>query len=230
MNNQNLIKNTKLEENTSVEINSIQNDRDLDTFDYQQRLIKNYLKYVEHTGDCSYLKIFNENEIELEKQNKTEQKKCLSENQDAIEEICLSIKELLENIAQEKLDEINSESVRSALEGVSATTKNPYLITELNDRHYKLGQILSHVINIGKKYEKQDKVIDEAIKDLTYFHKYIKYHAQPTKLKNDLIYITDSKLYLHRLNSYLDNMITTTNTLVNAIDIILNSKEEEITK
>ncbi len=219
---------------------------------FKERLIRNFITYVKQTGDCNYLSLLNANKLELNKDTKIESlkeqkilekintlyddnklegnketeietsqtQKILIKIDTNISESCLNLKDIIKQFAESLHPTNQSENIRNLLEDITNPTQTPYLITALKEEHKKLARFLDLIIAIAKK--KGDQSLKQFIRDLTYYREYISYHAQPTKIQHDLSQISDSFLYLRRLNQYLDLL---PETVTNLIDIMANTSE-----
>lgn len=184
---------------------------------FQERLIRNFITYVKQTGDCNYLSLLYANKLELEKEEEaTEEKETLIQIHNNIAEISLNLKDIVKQFAESLHPANDSDNIRNLLEDINQPTPTPYLITALKQEQEKLTRLLNSIITIAKK--KQDKSLKQFIRDLTYYHQYIQEYAQPTKIQHNLSQMSDSFLYLRRLNQYLDLLPETVNNLIEAME------------
>lgn len=190
---------------------------------FQERLIRNFITYVKQTGDCNYLSLLYANKLELETEvETTQEKETLTQINTNVAEICLNLKDIIRQFAESLHPANDSDNIRNLLEDINQPTVTPYLNTALKQEHEKLSRLLNSLIAIAQK--KQDKSLKQFIRDLTYYHQYIQENAQATKIQHDLSQISDSFLYLRRLNQYLDILPETVNNLIDAME---NLSEEE---
>ncbi|MGY6528389.1 MAG: hypothetical protein ACXITR_00525 [Cyanobacterium sp.] len=182
---------------------------------FHQRLVRNFIAYVKLTGDCSYQNLLNSYQLQEEEVTAEQQEDFLSDVEDRVSIICLNMKDIVKQFAESLPSGNQVQSLRNSLEGVEESTPAPYLITTLKEEHKKLSYCLDSVVNVAKSFN--DKSLVQFIRDLTYFHQYIQYHAQPTKIQHDLTQIGDLSLYLRRLNEYLDLIPETVDNIIDAI-------------
>ncbi len=152
--------------------------------------------------------------------------KAIEETQESISQICLNLKEILRAFGDKFHWKTSQENLRNSLEKIQKTTEKPYLFTALKTETQKLIYRLDMILNLAK--ECQNESMKRLIKDLKYYREYVFYHAQATKIQDDLAQVSDSFLYFRRLNQYLDLIPETTISLIEIMQkVIKNSPKNK---
>ena len=149
--------------------------------------------------------------------------KTLQEIEIEIVASSLIFQEILKQLVAKLHPTTPQENLRNLLEEIPDSPQSPYLMTALKTEHHKLAVRLSILLKLAKKLVKQNEEpsLEILVRDLTYFHQYIIYHAQPTKIHHDLSQVCDGFVYLRRLNQYLDLLPAKATALAQALQNIL---------
>ncbi|MBR8832276.1 MAG: hypothetical protein N5P05_003529 [Chroococcopsis gigantea SAG 12.99] len=143
----------------------------------------------------------------------------------------LRIKELTKVLVKRLIEQKNGGiNLRQQLEQIADidwnNTTELQIEQSLLHYHQEFATYIDRLLHITLKYH---KLIDlnytfakpqELSQEIHYYRQYIEQNAQISKIKHDISLVTDDTIYLRRLNSYCDLLITKSNALINALQTI----------